>query len=60
MMIRVGVLPVPYITMIGSDGAIHVIPLNEEHDVHYGCVCNPIQSMLFAGGVICSHRMLSC
>ena len=50
----------PYMTMIGSDGAIHVVPLNEEHDGHYGCICNPIQTDLYAGGLIFTHRMLSC
>ena len=60
MMIHAGMYPVPYMTMIGSDGAIHVVPLNEEHDAHYGCVCNPIQTVLFAGGAIFTHRMLSC
>ena len=44
----------------GSDGGVHCIPVGEEHEPHYICVCNPVQIDLHAGYKTFVHRILSC
>lgn len=47
-------------TAIGSDGYVHVMPVGEEHDPHFGCICNPIQKQYAAVGSMFTHRVLTC
>lgn len=46
--------------IVGSDGAIHVMPIAEDHATHYGCICDPKQKQYAAGGCVYTHRMLAC
>ena len=51
---------IQWMTAVGQDGAIHRIPHNEEHIMHFGCHCDPVCHRYYAGGIILVHRVLSC
>ena len=52
--------PEKWITIVGQDGAVHRIPSDEEHMLHQGCVCDPVQHRYYTGGYLFIHRVLSC
>jgi len=52
--------PGKWLTTVGEDGAIHIIPTGEDHEFNFGCHCHPVQTSYAAGGVSFKHRSLSC
>ena len=49
-----------WLTTWGEDGHVHCMPINEDHLPIYWCHCNPVQQYTHGGGLILTHRVLSC
>lgn len=60
LMIKLPQMKEHWIATTSYDGAVHIMPTNEEHTPDWGCICDPVQQRYYIGGVILTHRSLSC